>query len=42
MVKSGYFGHQVKSDIHFQIVNIQIRRLIPNEPSNQEFHCLLT
>ena len=27
-VKSGNFGHQVKSDIHLQTVEIQMRRLI--------------
>ena len=28
MLKSGNFGHQVNSDIHFQKVEIQLRRLI--------------
>ena len=27
-VKSGNFGHQVKSDIHLQTVEIQVRHLI--------------
>ena len=27
-VKSGYFGHQVNSDIHLQTVEIQMRRLL--------------
>ena len=27
-VKSGYFGHQVNSDIYLQTVEIQIRRLL--------------
>ena len=27
-VKSGYFGHQVNSDIHLQTLEIQMRRLL--------------
>ena len=38
--KSGYFGHQVNSDIHLQTVDIQMRRL-PYGPFHQDFHCLL-
>ena len=32
-VKSGYFGHQVNSNIYLQTVEIQMRR-----PSHQDFH----
>ena len=39
-IKSGNLGHQVNSDIHLQIVEIQMRRLLMSK-SHQDFHCLL-
>ena len=41
MVKSGYFEHQVNSDIHLQKVE-NPDKTAPYEPSHQDFHCLLS
>ena len=40
-VKLGKFGHQVNSDTHLQIVEIQMRWLLMSRLIDQDFHCLL-